>query len=541
MDPCGFKILLLVLRTRQSTRVFEEIGVCCLAAYLRRHGYEVRLMEEYEDSLDYDGIRAFAPDLIGMPVYANTEKAVGRACARLKEILPATLLCLGGYAPTSRGARLMEMYPEIDLVVRGEGELTLKELADRLSGGKSLEGLRGLSFRHDGAIRRNGDRPQIQDLGALPWPDRDFIRDRGYQLAMVATSRGCTRNCSFCSTKQIWKRWRSRDLRDAVDEIDYLVSQWGIRSFYFVDCSFEDPGPSNERLTRLTEEIIARGLAITYSAFFRPDFHKRAEAGLLELLRKSGLIGALIGIESAHQAGLDLYQKRTTPEDNDKTVELFRHHGMNVEIGFIMFNPYTTFEGLRQDIQFLEKYGFAYDLANLTNQYAMSMGCVLDRRIQSDGLVTDEDDPYGYRFVDERIGRLAGHIRMFADRLPPETNSALLRVQRNIVNLAYWKRMFDADEILRGPIEETEYHFNGIRDKLNRHVSNWFRRLLDVAEAGWDEREAGAALAEMLSDRFILEAFQEMERRKDSLRAFLQASGYDIQRLGSSSRRVESP
>jgi len=359
MGTPSFKILLLVIRTRRSTRMFEEIGVCYLAAFLRQNGYEVRLMEENEESVDYEGIRAFAPDLIGIPVYMNTEKAVCGACARLKEMLPQTWLCLGGYSPTNRGPRLMETTPHIDFVIRGEGEETLLELANRLSRREGLEGLRGLSYRCDGAVRHNADRLQMQNLGALPWPARDFIRDMGYQLAMVATSRGCTRNCSFCSTKQVWKRWRSRDLRDAVDEIEQIVRQWNIRNFYFVDCSFEDPGPSNDRLIRLTEEIIARGLAITYSAFFRPDFHKRADTALIELLKKSGLIGALIGIESAHQTGLDLYRKRTTPDDNVKTVELFRRHGLNVDIGFMMFNPYTTFDGLRQDLDFLEAHGFA--------------------------------------------------------------------------------------------------------------------------------------------------------------------------------------
>ena len=541
METRGFKILLLVIRTRLSTRMFEEIGVCCLAAYLRRSGYEVRLMEENEESVDFEGIRAFAPDLIGLPVYMNTEKAALSACARLREILPAARICLGGYSPTSRGDRLMEMSPDIDFVIRGEGELPFKELADRLSGGESLEGIRGLSYRHDGIVRRNGDRAHLPDLATLPWPDRDFIREKGYQLALVATSRGCTRNCSFCSTRQLSKRWRSRDLRDAVDEIEHLVRRWNIRSFYFVDCSFEDPGPSNDRLIRLAGEIIARHLPITYSAFFRPDFHKRADAPLLELLRKSGLVGALIGVESAHQAGLDLYRKHTTPDDNVKTVELFRRHGLNVDIGFIMFNPYTTFAGLRADIDFLEAHGFASNLSNLINQYALTMGCDLDRRIRADGLLTDEDEPFGYRFADERIARLAAYIRDFADRLPPETNSALLRIQRNIINLAYWRRMFESDATIRQPIVDLEQHFNRIRDQLNRLVSNWFRQLLDVAESGWNEQAADTILKTFLSDAFIRGAFGEMEGKKEALRAFLKTRGYDIQKLGSSGRRAGDP
>ena len=175
MEARGFRIMLLVLRTRRSSRLFEEIGVCHLAAYLRQSGYEVRLTEESEESMDVAGMREFPPDLMGLPVYANIEKAAVQACRRLKETVPEARLCLGGYSPTSRGNRMMERRRRSIRHPR-RGRAALQELADRLSRGENLEGLRGLSFRGDGVVRHNGDRVKLEELGSLPWPARDFLR-----------------------------------------------------------------------------------------------------------------------------------------------------------------------------------------------------------------------------------------------------------------------------------------------------------------------------------------------------------------------------
>lgn len=535
------RILLLVIRTRYSSRLFEEIGVCHLAAYLRREGYEVRLMEEYDDSLDVETIREFQPDLVGLPVYTSTESAVYAVCRQLKRTVPQARLCLGGYAPTGRGIRMMQKSPDIDFIIRGEGELPLSELAGRLSRGESLRGLRGLIYREEGVPVENGARDQAADLDSLPWPARDFIVTRHYGVALLSTARGCTRNCSFCASKRVWRQWRGRNLKDAVDEIEDLTKRYRVNSFYFVDCSIENPGPPYDRVQHLAEEIIRRQLVITYSAFFRPDFHRQASPRLLELLRQSGLVGALIGLESANPRNLALYRKHTTPEDNVKVVELFRDHGIYLEIGLILFNPYADFEGLHLDIDFLEKYGFAYDLSNLSTQYAVSMGCALDEKIQADGLITDEDDAYGYRFLDERVGRLAGYVRGLTSRLGPETNNDWLKIQRNIVNLAYWKRMYGDDRTVSGLIAETESSFVTVRDELNRLASGWFRALLELAETGWREEMADSILAEYFPGGYVREVCDRVEQRKSRLREDLNRLGYTIRKTGSSDiRKIEA-
>ncbi len=94
-------------------------------------------------------------------------------------------------------------------------------------------------------------------------------------------------------------------------------------------------------------------------AFFRPDFARRVKPDLVELLYQSGLMGALIGIESHDKNSLKIYNKKTSPSDNTMVIDLFRSHNIHVDIGFIMFHPFSQFEGLHENIDFLEKQGFA--------------------------------------------------------------------------------------------------------------------------------------------------------------------------------------
>ncbi len=531
MDDEKIKVLLLVVRTKISYRLFEEIGVCCLAAYLRQNGYEVMLMEENEDSIDYERIKSFDPGLIGMPVYISTEHAVKRVSSQMKERMPNVLLCLGGCSPTYQGARILKEMPDVHFIIRGEGEQVLLELANRLSSGTSMDGLKGLIYRWEDTIVDNGEQELIKDLDTLPWPSRDLLVEKNYNVALISTSRGCTGKCSFCVTKQFWKKWRGRNTKDVVNEMEYITKEYNIKSFYFIDCSFENPGTSYERVKSIAEEIINKNLNITYIAFIRPDFHRKADTALMELLRKSGMIGALIGAESANQHSLNIYNKHTTPEDNEKVITLFREYGINVEIGFIMFNPYSTFEGIRQDLNFLANYGFAYIISNISSQYAMAKGCALYEKIKADGLLADEDDVYGYRFVDERIEKLAGYARSFTDHISLETNIAFLRIHKSIINLAYWKKIFAGDKSIYNAIVEAEVYYNEVRDELNSRVYKWFGKLIELAENNWDEKNADAISEEILCTNFITGVYRNMEHKKNILHVKLSRRGYDIRKI----------
>ncbi len=526
----SMKILLMAVYARAMNVIYEELGICYIASYLREKGFEVKLIAEYQGSIDYEEIINFQPDIIGMPMYTVSESAVFTVSSELKKYMPDVRICVGGYSPTFRGAEILKESVDIDYVIRGEGEKAMLRLVTRLAEGGNLKGIGGLIYREGNQIIVNEDQELEKDLNTLPWPSRDLLAQKKYNIALLSTSRGCTGSCSFCITKAFWKKWRGRDVKDVVDEMEYVFRNYDINVFYFIDCSFENPGICYERVRDIAEEIIKRNLTIYYFAFMRADFQRKATPELMELLKRSGMVGSILGIESANEQSLKIYNKAATVEDNTAAVELFSKYGIHVEIGFIMFNPYSTFEGLRRDIDFLEKYYFACNIDYFASIYAMFKGCSLNRTIEEDGLLTDAENIYGYRFVDERVMKLAYYVFNHVARVNVETNAALMKIRTNLAVLEYWRRIFAENEAMYKAIVETGQYFHAIRNEFNARVSEWFRKLMSLAEDKWDEGEAELLTTTMLSHEYILNVAKNLEHRKNVLHIKLSRLGYDLKR-----------
>ena len=302
------KILIAAVYNNTSEVMFEELGICSLAAFLRKNGYEVMLICAKEDQIDYAKIKAFNPGIVGVTVYYYSKQAVYNFCRRALLELPGARICAGGYLPTYYDARMLREAPFIDFVIRGEGEISFLNLLERLEKGEDLNGLKGLTFRMGQEIVTNEDRPLIEDLNTLPLPARDLLTDNRLRVASIMTSRGCVRKCRFCNTANFWKKWRGRDVRDMLEEIE-SVYNLGIRYFSFNDSSFEDSNTHMERIVALARGIADLGLDISYIAGFRAEFNRNATPELMELLKKSGLRQVRIGIESANEFDLRLYGK----------------------------------------------------------------------------------------------------------------------------------------------------------------------------------------------------------------------------------------
>ncbi len=524
----NMRVLFLVVQSQASYRLFEEIGVGYLAAYLRKHGHEVMLMTEDAATVDYERIQSFKPDLIGMPVYIPTEEAVYKVSSELKKRIPSVYIAVGGYSPTYRGAEMLAESSDIDFVLCGEGELATLNLITALLNNQSLGDIKGLIYRNGDNIIVNEDQELIPDIDILPWPARDLLVEKKYKVALISTSRGCTGNCSFCVTRPFWKKWRGRNVKDVVDEMEYIVNNYGINVFHFIDCSFENPGMCYERVKEIAQEILDRKLKVFYFAFIRPDFHRKADHELMELVRDSGMMGALIGVESNDAETLKVYNKHTLPEDNAKVVELFRKYNIYVDIGFIMFNPYSTFEGLRQNIYYLESFGFACILGYVAGLYIMFEGCALFEKIKRDGILEDEENILGYRYVDERVEKVSKYVSRFVQQVETSTNATFLRIHKSLITLAYWKRIYADNQKLYEVLVEMEQHYAIIRDELNSRIANWFRKLLDLGENNWDEAEADVITNEIMSRDYIIGVSKNMEHKRNILHIKLSRHGFDI-------------
>ncbi len=533
------RVVLIAVYNERMQASYEEIGMCYIAGLLREKGYDIMLMSSDYSKLNYDKITAFQPDIIGMPVYDISRTSVYHVCKKIKELLPDVKICAGGYSATYYSSEILNEAPFIDYAIKGEGELTWLSLLQHLEGNGGLELVKGLAFRENGRVVENEEQELIEDINILPFPERDILKDNRLKIAQISTSRGCTGLCTFCCSNRFWKKWRGRESKNIVDEIEYVINNYNITSFDFIDGSFEDPGINYKRVYDIANSIIDRGLSISYYANIRATFSKRADDNIMDTLKKSGLCGAFIGFEAANEFDLNLYKKFAGVEDNNRISQIFQKYNIIVEPGFINFNPYSTFKGIKQNVNFLEKYGYADFIYRLTSRYKVFRGTSLTAKIERDGLIEsgryDENDRY--EFIDKRIGELA----YFSDEIVTSMNSGngvfiRHRYYSTVfrMSLANIKRYLERNqnEKAYSLVADIEAQVNQILLQLNRSNCTWFRSLMNLAENQWDRNEALKLTEVHLCMEEINRLTNDLEKKKSKLYFGLVRLGVPVELLG---------
>lgn len=506
------KVLLITVCNNGVSDETEEIGLCYIASYLRKNGYEVKLMQKKEEDIDYESIRSFSPNVIGMTIYEKSKDSVLNAAKKLKDMLPNPLISAGGAYPTYAYTELLKESRVIDYVMIGEGEHTFLELLERLQQGECLRGLKGLVYREDDEVIVNEFRELIKDINSLPMPARDIFVDNKLKIAMVSTSRGCLARCSFCSNDLFWKKWRGKDAVNVVNELEDLANKYGIDLVNFTDASFEDPDRDCKRLRAIAEEIIKRDLKISYMADFRAEFHKKANDDLMKLLIRSGLTGVCIGIESGNEEDLKVYRKIASLEDNIKVIELFKKYDISILPGIINFNPYSSLEGLHKNIDFMEKYLFADNIEFVMNRYRMYKGAALYEKIKEDNLLSSNNfNEVGYKFIDNRIEILLSYLERYIANINEKDASLFITInffaQIFLMFISHLKRKISKmdDEPLQKVFSEFYDKYNGVREEINFSICSWVRELLYLAQNNWDYELANEISNKFFSEEYIKE------------------------------------
>ena len=240
----------------------------------------------------------------------------------------------------------------VDCVVRGEGEETMAELADRVAGGGNASGLAGASW-HEGVRAVSGpDRPSIHELDSLPFPawgifprlasygNPQPLLSRLKPAFPIMTSRGCPYGCTFCFKGVFGREWRSRSPESVLREWEWLAGPMGAREIAVQDDSFNI---DRDRALRICRAIASAGLRVPWSTpnGIRAD---RVDGEVLEAMRESGCIRVSFGVESGDQGILDRLGKGETLAQMKSAFGLARQAGLRAT-GFFMFGNLGEDEG----------------------------------------------------------------------------------------------------------------------------------------------------------------------------------------------------
>jgi anaerobic magnesium-protoporphyrin IX monomethyl ester cyclase len=352
-------------------------------ADLRGKGHDV---ESHAEELLKD-----EPDMIGVSVNSapHTKYTLALAAA-VKRRRPEVRIVLGGQQATFLTDEMMAP-GHVDAVVRGEGELTLREIV--LHDG--FQGVQGVSWRAKGTVHHEGDRPQIANMDDVLPPARDLLADRQryrvgkYRVEGIETSRGCTHQCSFCSVRNFHRgKWRPKSVQRVMREVDDLLDRCRYpKVIYFVDDNFST---DIRRVEQICRAIVERNDPDTYFwCQARVDMLAK-HPEVVEWMGKARFTAVLLGLETPVARLLKSSGKNITVEQTTKTIELLHAQDIGAWGTFTMGLPGETLEDAEAVAKFIPAVGV--DVAQITVATPIPGSTLYDdAKAQGDLLVTDWD------------------------------------------------------------------------------------------------------------------------------------------------------
>ena len=339
--------------------IFIPLGLSYLAAVLEKNHYQVdvidcQVLKPTREELE-DEIIKRQPDMVGITSTTLTYKPALEIVKTAREARPDCLIILGGSHVTIMDEQSLREQPEADIVVRGEGEQTMLELAHHISKSnlKDFHAVAGITFRKNEQIVRTPNRPFIKNLDELPYPAHKYFPLKKYRLfgktyLPIITSRGCPFQCTFClASRMCGKQFRARSPKNVVDELEWLRDTHGADAFAFYDDTFTF---DRKRAQEICEEMKARKVGLPW------DCRTRVDRVSEEVLARMGAANCQLihfGVESGSQKILDAMRKGTTVEQNEKAITWAKEAGISVAISVVVGYPGETEDMLKQTLDFI--------------------------------------------------------------------------------------------------------------------------------------------------------------------------------------------
>jgi anaerobic magnesium-protoporphyrin IX monomethyl ester cyclase len=476
-----------------------NLGMGYLSAVLQRRGHTV-LMIDVRNGLEKIAKQLVAqqPLVVGFSLIFQVFLPQFRKLARgLRTAGINSHFTIGGHFPSLCPDEVLKHFPELDSVVRFEGEETLVDLVERLLSKQDWRKTPGLAFLKDGQVTESEPRALVEDLDSLPYPYRPFEPEQigGFPTLPLLASRGCARRCSFCSIHTFYrtapgKVVRVRKPAKVVEEMLYLLQDHSVRIILFQDDDFPIWGPAGRRWA---DELVGRmydaGLVdrMIWKISCRAEY---VEYELFKKLHDAGLFLVYMGLESGTEQGLKVLNKQITVEQNLAAVRTLKELELNVSYGFMLFDPSSTFESVRENLTFLKNVTGDGRAAAVFSRMLPYGGTPIRDALKKEGRLRGDLTRPDYVFLDLRLNE-------FYDLLMPTVRPWIHR-QGLTYQLDYaWDEFTTLTRLTRGMQGAEEYRkaLQSLTMEANASLFQHVEECLDGFEQGTRSLAVGPARA----------------------------------------------
>lgn len=404
----------------------ENLGLRYISSALENKGHSVDIVpfnSEYDLQQAVKQVIAFAPQITGLSmVFTSRAREFCRFAQALRDGGYTGHINAGGHFAALNCQLLLKDFQAFDSVALGEGEDIICALADNLV---ELPQIPGLCYRQkNGYVAINPSTGNPDNLNALQFPKRTTFHEYfGKPIASILSSRGCWRNCAFCSINAWYKsgggkKFRLRSIENIIAEMKELYFDYGIRIFNFQDDNFFLPNHIDalhrfEALRDGLQKEGVHGIAIAIKA--RPDSITKESIRVLDDL---GLFRVFLGVENASENGLRNLNRKCSLDHILNALQILNDFDVHIAYNLLMFEPDTVLEDVLINLRFMERH--IENPFNFCRAEAYA-GTGLEAKLRAEGRLVGDYFGFDYRLKDpsseafHQIANYAFFDRNFSD------------------------------------------------------------------------------------------------------------------------------
>jgi radical SAM superfamily enzyme YgiQ (UPF0313 family) len=392
-EPLGLAYLAGYLETKNET---VEVLDCFALGMHQVYQWKGYLRKGLTNEQIKTRILEIKPDIVGIHSNFTMYYPDAREVAEVvRETLPHCRILLGGAHATMEANSIVDSRVA-DIVVRGEGEMTIFELLQAFKNKTPLNEVLGLTYRaDDGTLVKTADRPLWKQIEELPFPawhklNMDIYAkyskasspfSKNHPTASLITSRGCPFDCVFCSTKNMWrKKWRADSAEKVVEEIEFLAKNYGIKEIIIQDDNFI---ADKRRVHKICDLLIEKKLGVS--------LHDPAgftvwtvDEELLIKMKKAGFYRVLFPVETGSEKTMKYINKPVILSEVPQKVRFANQLGFWTQSNFIIGFPYETKEDVLETIQYAFNSGFDFAAFLIAQPFA---GAEMYNTFRDEGLM----------------------------------------------------------------------------------------------------------------------------------------------------------